>query len=49
MRGCYLDSVATHVPKANVPATALPMTSAGKIQKFELRQAHLQHFEENSE
>ncbi len=37
------------VPKAIVPVAALPMTSTGKVQKFELRQAHLQHFDDNPE
>ena len=37
------------VPKAIVPVAALPMTSTGKVQKLELRQAHLRHFDENPE
>ena len=32
------------VPKAVLLLDALPMTSTGKTQKFELRQAHLEHF-----
>lgn len=35
------------VPKAVVPLASLPLTSTGKIQKFALRQSHLQHFEED--
>jgi long-chain acyl-CoA synthetase len=34
------------VPKAFVRLASLPVTSTGKIQKFELRQAHLRHFDE---
>jgi long-chain acyl-CoA synthetase len=33
------------VPKEIVFLAALPMTSTGKIQKFELRQAHRDHYQ----
>jgi long-chain acyl-CoA synthetase len=37
------------VPKAIVRRASLPVTSTGKIQKFELRQSHLRHFEDEEE
>ncbi|CAN5307174.1 acyl-CoA synthetase [soil metagenome] len=55
-RPVHDDDIAAHcranlgrfeVPKAFVRLPAMPMTSTGKIQKFELRQRHLNHFEED--
>lgn len=34
------------VPKAVLIIPAFPMTSTGKVQKFELRKAHLEHFQQ---
>lgn len=34
------------VPKAVMFLDAFPMTSTGKVQKFELRKAHLEHFQQ---
>jgi len=33
------------VPKDVVLLDALPMTSTGKVQKFELRKGHLEHYD----
>jgi len=45
MAHCKAQLGAFEVPKDVIVVAALPVTSTGKVQKFELRQAHLNHYQ----